>query len=430
MLSRLSIDTDGNGRFDYGETYQPSARLWDYNEDGRDDSRETSDGKGGLVREFSTRADGRFDLRILFRGGAIVEVRKSGRLVAATPDAKRGVTWIGRVPETAAVTPSAPRWVSHLRRPRVPGVPARVGRLRGGAAVMRRSAAWQPAARAAAVALALAAFTSCAGSRAAVPVPELPAVRLAEVERQIADGLVAEALQGLDYLRREKAADLPEGSLERLQAIRARGPRRGVRPVGFRRRVERRPAPRTVRGRAGTARSRPWLERKESPPRARAQERGAEGNCSPVCSRASAHSNVGEPAKAELTETLAAALAAGNLAVARTVAGLMRARGLEPGPVPEARPVVCRHAQGHGDDLGEPGREDRAGRGVPRPGHRQRVLHRPARLPAHQPPRDRERGRPRRTRDSPACTCACRATRRSGSRRGSSAGTRCSTWPS
>ncbi len=105
-LSRLSVDTDGNGRFDYEETYLPAARLWDYNEDGLDDSRETSDGKGGLVREFSTRADGRFDLRILFRSGAIVEVRKSGRLVAATPDAKRGVTWIGPVPKTAAVDAS------------------------------------------------------------------------------------------------------------------------------------------------------------------------------------------------------------------------------------------------------------------------------------------------------------------------------------
>ncbi len=105
-LSRLAVDTDGNGRSDYGETYQPAARLWDYNEDGRDDSRETFDGKGGLVREFSTRADGRFDLRILFHGGAIVEVRKSGRLVAATPDAKRGVTWIGPVPKTAAIDAS------------------------------------------------------------------------------------------------------------------------------------------------------------------------------------------------------------------------------------------------------------------------------------------------------------------------------------
>jgi len=106
-LTRLSVDTDGNGRFDYGETFRPAARLWDYNEDGRDDSRETSDGKGGLVREFSTRADGRFDLRILFRGGAIVEVRTSGRIISATPDAKRGVTWIGPVPRTATVDASA-----------------------------------------------------------------------------------------------------------------------------------------------------------------------------------------------------------------------------------------------------------------------------------------------------------------------------------
>jgi hypothetical protein len=105
-LARLSVDTDGNGRFDYAETWQPAARLWDYNEDGRDDSREASDGKGGLVREFSTRADGRFDLRILFRGGTIVEVRKSGRVVAATPDVKRGVTWIGPVPKTAVVDAS------------------------------------------------------------------------------------------------------------------------------------------------------------------------------------------------------------------------------------------------------------------------------------------------------------------------------------
>jgi len=123
-LARLSVDTDGNGRFDYAETYQPSAqatdghggprpgtaertaRLWDYNEDGRDDSRETSDGTGGLVREFSTKADGRFDLRILFHDGLITEVRKSGRLVAATRDAARGVTWIGPVPKGAVVDAS------------------------------------------------------------------------------------------------------------------------------------------------------------------------------------------------------------------------------------------------------------------------------------------------------------------------------------
>jgi hypothetical protein len=108
-LARLSVDTDGDGRVDYTETYRPAAaRLWDYDQDGRDDSRETADGKGGTVREFSTRADGRFDLRILFRDGAIVEVRRDGRVVAATTDAARGVTWIGPVPKSAVVDASAP----------------------------------------------------------------------------------------------------------------------------------------------------------------------------------------------------------------------------------------------------------------------------------------------------------------------------------
>ena len=107
-LARMSVDTDGDGRFDYAETYRPvAAKLWDYNQDGRDDSRETPDGKGGLVREFSTKADGRFDLRILFRDGAIVEVRRDGRLIAATPDAARGVTWIGPVPKSARIDAAA-----------------------------------------------------------------------------------------------------------------------------------------------------------------------------------------------------------------------------------------------------------------------------------------------------------------------------------
>ncbi len=108
-LARLSVDTDGDGRFDYTETYRPAAaRLWDYNQDGRDDSRETADGNGGLVREFSTKADGRFDLRILFRDAAIVEVRRDGRAIAATPDAARGVTWIGPVPKSALIDAAAP----------------------------------------------------------------------------------------------------------------------------------------------------------------------------------------------------------------------------------------------------------------------------------------------------------------------------------
>ena len=202
---------------------------------------------------------------------------------------------------------------------------------------MRRSAVWQQAARAAAIALALAAITSCAGSRAAVPVPELPAVRLAEIERQLADGLVTEALQGLDYLRREKAADLPEGGLERLEAsaLAALGEAFG----------------RSVTGAAWNdalrlARSAAALDRPDLAPgwtvksllRELALQNEARGETLAGLIARLGAMNAGEPTPAELAETLAAALRAGNPAVARTVAASMRSRGLDPGPVPDAPP--------------------------------------------------------------------------------------------
>ena len=146
-----------------------------------------------------------------------MEVRKSGRTVPATPDAKRGVTWIGPVPKSAVVDASAGEGYrtfggreylvfrhagsSTWRRCR----DAACGRTHAGrAGSVRRSR------------------DGCArllrGCAAPGPAPELPGVRLAEIERQISAGSVAEALQGLDYLRREKAADLPIGDLERLAA--------------------------------------------------------------------------------------------------------------------------------------------------------------------------------------------------------------------
>jgi S1-C subfamily serine protease len=168
-------------------------------------------------------------------------------------------------------------------------------------------------------------------------VPALPAVRLAEVERQLADGSVVEALQGLEYLRREKAADLPEGSLDRLQssAITALGEAFG----------------RAVSATAWTdalrlARSAAVLGRPDLAPgwtektllRELALQDEAKGELlAGLLVRLSAAA-VGEPTSAELAEALAAAIKVGNLAVARTVAGLMRGRGIEPGPVPDTRP--------------------------------------------------------------------------------------------
>ena len=201
----------------------------------------------------------------------------------------------------------------------------------------RRAAGCWPAARAAVVVLALAALASCAGTHGPGPAPELPGVRLAEIERQISNGSLPEALQGLEYLRREKAADLPEGDLARLQAsaLAAFGEAFGRSVAG----ASWNDALRLVR--SAEALGRPdlapgWTEK--SILRELALQNEARGETLAGLLIRLRAMNAGEPTPAELTETLAAAIRAGNPAVARTVAGSMRSRGLEPGPIPDAPP--------------------------------------------------------------------------------------------
>ena len=201
----------------------------------------------------------------------------------------------------------------------------------------RRAAGGVPAARAAVVVLALAAIASCAGTPDAGPAPDLPGVRLAEIERQITAGSVAEALQGLEYLRREKAAALPEGSLERLEAsaLSALGEAFGRSVAG----AAWNDALRLARSAAALGRSDlapGWTEK--SLLRELALQNEARGETFAGLLVRLRAMNAGEPTAAELAETLAAAIRAGNPAVARTVAASMRSRGLEPGPVPDAPP--------------------------------------------------------------------------------------------
>jgi tetratricopeptide (TPR) repeat protein len=95
-LWRDAVDTDGSGIPDYAEVFGAEpARFWDYNEDGKDDSRASEGRDGTEIREFSTRLDGVFDLTVVFRAGQIVEVRRSGRPVAVSAEPGRGITWIG-----------------------------------------------------------------------------------------------------------------------------------------------------------------------------------------------------------------------------------------------------------------------------------------------------------------------------------------------
>ncbi len=104
-LAADAIDTDGDGKVDYRETFGSTpVRSWDFNEDGRDDSREYLLPDGSHLRELSTLLDGVFDVRVVTRGARIVSLTRSGRSVPVLADAIRGVTWIGE-PAKAPGTP-------------------------------------------------------------------------------------------------------------------------------------------------------------------------------------------------------------------------------------------------------------------------------------------------------------------------------------
>ena len=84
-------------RSEYREVYgaQPM-KLWDYDEDGRIDSREYPGANGTVIREFATSRNGVFDLRIVWSGARIVQVRRGGSALPVSEDRSRGVTWIGQ----------------------------------------------------------------------------------------------------------------------------------------------------------------------------------------------------------------------------------------------------------------------------------------------------------------------------------------------
>ena len=108
-LAAEAVDTDGDGKPDYRETYGAiTVKSWDFNEDGRDDSREMEMADRTHVRELATKMNGVFDLKIVSRGPRIVSVTHDGVPVPVVQDGPRGVTWIGR-PAPVPGTPDAAR---------------------------------------------------------------------------------------------------------------------------------------------------------------------------------------------------------------------------------------------------------------------------------------------------------------------------------
>jgi hypothetical protein len=95
-LRGLSEDADGDGRPEFWEQFGPEGtrRFWDYDGDGRADSRELQSA-GTLRREFSSRRNGVFDAAAVFRGERLVEYRRGGRTLSVSPSSSAELYWLG-----------------------------------------------------------------------------------------------------------------------------------------------------------------------------------------------------------------------------------------------------------------------------------------------------------------------------------------------
>jgi tetratricopeptide (TPR) repeat protein len=115
ILWKRSVDSDGDGKIDYAEQIEGSVvKMWDYNEDGLFDCRESRGAGGMLIRELSMKLDGVFDLKIVFKASVIISVVKGGRSVAVTPDPQKGIVWIGAPARAARIDAKAAEGVQIL----------------------------------------------------------------------------------------------------------------------------------------------------------------------------------------------------------------------------------------------------------------------------------------------------------------------------
>ena len=91
-----------------------TTRLWDYDEDGVWDAREKPGANGTVIREFSTALNGKFNLVITFKGERIISVVDNGKTLPVTPDAKKGIVWIGAPRPSSAIDSRAKDGVTAL----------------------------------------------------------------------------------------------------------------------------------------------------------------------------------------------------------------------------------------------------------------------------------------------------------------------------
>ncbi|HET7839751.1 MAG TPA: hypothetical protein VFL04_08320 [Rectinemataceae bacterium] len=95
----VSVDTNGDGRFDYREqTRFPFRKEWDYGGKSGIDAVQFQQADGSIRREFSSRLDGELDEVIVVSGGHVSTIIRDGKRPELIPDTNPGLRWIGTKP--------------------------------------------------------------------------------------------------------------------------------------------------------------------------------------------------------------------------------------------------------------------------------------------------------------------------------------------
>jgi hypothetical protein len=95
-LSAESIDATGDGVLDFGQTFgMIPTKVWTYHQFGKVATREYQMPDGTRVQDLSTKMNGIFDIRVVFRGQQIVGLTRAGVQLPIVSDNIRGITWIG-----------------------------------------------------------------------------------------------------------------------------------------------------------------------------------------------------------------------------------------------------------------------------------------------------------------------------------------------
>ncbi len=97
-LKTVLIDENNNDIFEYKIfPGNPVVSLWDFNEDGNYDCRETVYRNSRIIREFSSKFNNVFDIKMILVNSRIKRIIRGGVAKTVSRDKKTGFFWIGKI---------------------------------------------------------------------------------------------------------------------------------------------------------------------------------------------------------------------------------------------------------------------------------------------------------------------------------------------